>query len=80
MGNETEATAKKRVEITEETGVKLGRLTLSNGDIISLDTDLADLVIQNGWGKCAVTGETGERKTGSVRVKVDSVVQKLASL
>ena len=76
--NETQA--KKRVEIMEEGGVKIGRLNLSKDDIVSLDADIADLIILNGWGKCAVTGEQGERKAGSVKIEVDSVVQKIASL
>lgn len=70
----------KRVEITEETGVKLGRLDLAKDDIKTLDADVADMVIENGWGKCADTGETGERKPGAVAIKVDSVKQKLAGL
>lgn len=70
----------KRIEITEENGVKLGRLTLSKGDIMSFDDDVAQTIIDSGWGKCVVTGEQGERKPGSVKLTVDSVVQKIASL
>lgn len=69
----------RRVEITEET-LKLGRMSLTKGDSVSLDDDIAKLVIDNGWGKCAKTGEQGERKTTSVKIEVDAVVQKIASL
>lgn len=69
----------RRVEITEET-LKLGRMSLTKGDSVSLDDDIAKLVIENGWGKCAKTGEQGERKTTSVKIEVDAVVQKIASL
>lgn len=70
----------RKVEITEETGVKLGRLKLTHGDTISLDDDIASLVIDNGWGKCVETGEQGERQPGAVKLEVDSVVQKINSL
>ena len=77
--NETQTT-KKRVLITEEGGVKVGRLSFEFEDSLSLDADIADLIISNGWGKCAKTGDQGERKPGSVKIEVDSVVQKIASL
>lgn len=69
----------RRVEITEDK-LKLGRMTLTKGDSVSLDDDIAKLVIDNGWGKCVETGEQGERKKGSVKIDVDAVVQKIASL
>lgn len=71
---------KRRVEITEETGVKLGRMQFMLGDVVSLDRDLADMVIEQGWGKDVETGEQGDRKPGSVKIKTDSVVHKLSSL
>jgi hypothetical protein len=55
-------------------------MTLTKGDSVSLDDDIAKLVIDNGWGKCVETGEQGERKKGSVKIDVDAVVQKIASL
>lgn len=69
---------KRRVEITEESGVKLGRLALCCGDIISLDADLAELVVSSGWGRDVVTGEQGERKPGATALTVDSVITKVA--
>lgn len=72
---------KRRVEITEPTGVKLGRLALECGDVVSLDSDIAKLVIDAGWGKCAATGEQGERKAGtSVSLSPADVLVKIGTL
>lgn len=71
---------KIRVEITEVNGVKLGRLALSQGDVISLDDDIATVIIEKGWGKNADTGETGVRVEGATRLKAESVVQKIGNL
>lgn len=71
---------KKRVEITEVTGVRLGRLVLAEGDVVSLDADIADLIIQSGWGKNAATGEQGERKEGAQRLTAQDVITKIDAL
>ncbi len=71
---------KKRVEITEHTGVKLGRLVLSEGDVVSLDSDIADLIVSSGWGRCMATGEQGERKEGAQRLSVADVITKIDAL
>ena len=69
----------KRVEITEDK-LKLGRQTFVEGDRVSLDDEVAQMVIDQGWAKCCDTGEQGERKPGSVKLEVDSVVQKIQAL
>jgi len=69
----------RRVEIISEK-LKLGRQAYFAGDRISLDDDVAQMVIEQGWGKCCETGEQGERKPGAVKLNVDSVVQKIAAL
>ena len=71
---------KKRIEVTEESGIKFGRTSLEFQDVVSIDTDLANTFIGYGWAKCVETGEQGERKPGAVKIDVDSVVQKLAAL
>lgn len=69
---------KRRIEITEES-LKLGKLgNFDKGDIKSFDEDVAQMIIEQGWGKDVETGEQGERKPGSVKLNVDSVVQKVA--
>jgi hypothetical protein len=76
----TSDTNKKRIEVTEETGIKFGRTSLAFEDVVSIDTELANTFISYGWAKCVGTGEQGERKPGAVKIEVESVVQKLASL
>lgn len=72
---------KRRVEIIEEAGVKLGRLALECGDVISLDEDIARLIIEAGWGRCPSTGEQGERKEGaSAAILPDDVLTKISTL
>ncbi len=70
---------KRRVIITEET-LKLGRLEFVKDDSFSFDDDVAQYIIDQGWGKCSETGEQGERKPGAVKLDVDSVVQKINAL
>lgn len=69
----------RRVEILEEK-LKLGRQTFHKGDMVSLDDEVAQMTIEQGWAKCCETGEQNERKPGSVKLEVDSVVQKIQAL
>lgn len=62
----------KKVEILEQ--IKEGVLTRHEGDIVSLDDDLANAYINSGLAKCATTGECGERKIGAVKLTVNPLV------
>lgn len=72
---EVVAPQKRRVEITEETGIKDAGQHYEFGDLISLPIDKADLYIKMGWAKCAATGESGERRPGVQTLDVQSVEQ-----
>lgn len=69
----------RRVEITEER-LKLGRQDFVKGDVKTFDKDIGDMIVDNGWGKDADTGETGDRKPGAKKLKVDGIVNKLEEL
>jgi len=70
----------RRIEITEETGVKLGRIAYAFGDVVTVDAEIATMMTDAGWAKDAVTGEQGVRKPCSTKLEVQSVVQKIAAL
>lgn len=72
-------TETRRVEITEPGGIKLGRSHFAQGDIKTFDKDVGDMIVDAGWGKDTETGEQGERVEGSVKLEVDSVIQKVAA-
>tara|TARA_R100000951_G_C2645206_1_gene182326 strand:- start:1630 stop:1836 length:207 start_codon:yes stop_codon:yes gene_type:complete len=64
----------KRVEILEE--IKEGVLVRHEGDVVSIDEDLANAYINVGLAKCAETGETGTRKGGAVKLTVNPLIIK----
>ena len=67
----------KRIEILEQ--IKEGILTRHEGDVVSVDTDLAQAYIENGLAKDAETGETGTRKGGAVKLTVNPLVIKTSA-
>ena len=67
----------KRVEILEE--IKEGVLVRHEGDVVSLDEDLANAYIENGLAKDAETGETGTRKGGAVKLTVNPLIIKTSA-
>ncbi len=70
----------RQVKVTEPTGIKVGRLVLQENDVHTFEDDVAQQFINLGWVECCATGETGERKPGSVSLSVDNVKQKIAAL
>lgn len=64
----------KRIEILEQ--IKEGLLVRHEGDVVSIDDDLAQAYINAGLAKDAVTGEVGERKAGAVKLTVNPLVIK----
>lgn len=67
----------KRVEILEQ--IKEGVVTRHEGDVVSLDDDLAKAYIENGLAKCVDTGETGTRKGGAVKLTVNPLIIKTSA-
>lgn len=68
----------KRIEILEQ--IKEGILVRHEGDVVSIDDDLAQAYINAGLAKDAVTGETGERKAGAVKLTVNPLVIKTSAV
>lgn len=67
----------RRIEITEDE-LKLGKQgNFIAGDIKTFDDDIAQMIIDHGWGKDVDTGESGTRTPGAKKLTVDSVIQKL---
>lgn len=64
----------QKVEILEQ--IKEGVLVRHEGDIVTIDKDLASAYINAGLAKCATTGECGERKGGAVKLVVNPLVIK----
>ena len=64
----------KRVEILEQ--IKEGVVTRHEGDVVTLDDELASAYIENGLAKCAETGECGQRKGGAVKLTVNPLIIK----
>ena len=64
----------QRIEILEQ--IKEGVLVRHEGDVVSVDDELAKAYINAGLAKCAETGETGTRKGGSVKLTVNPLVIK----
>ena len=67
----------KRVEILEQ--IKEGIVVRHEGDVVSLDDDLASAYINAGLAKCVETGECGERKGGVVKLTVNPLVIKTSA-
>jgi hypothetical protein len=67
----------KRIEILEQ--IKEGILTRHEGDVVSVDADLAQAYINAGLAKCVDTGECGERKGGAVKLTVNPLVIKTSA-
>ena len=67
----------KRIEILED--IKEGVLVRHEGDVVSVDDDLAKAYIENGLAKDAETGETGTRKGGAVKLTVNPLVIKTSA-
>ena len=65
----------RQVEWVEEPFVMIGAEKKLPGDRNTLPKGEADQYIDLGWAKCVETGETGERKPGAVRLKVESIEQ-----
>lgn len=64
----------RKIEILET--IKEGVLVRHEGDIVSIDEDLAKAYINAGLAKCATTGESGERKGGATKLVVNPLVIK----
>ena len=64
----------KKVEILEQ--IKEGVVVRHEGDVVSLDEDLANAYINAGLAKDAETGETGTRNGGAVKLTVNPLVIK----
>lgn len=56
---------KRKIEITEEGGIKDQGLHREQGDTYWELEDKAARFIELGWAKCVDTGEQGERKPGA---------------
>ena len=67
----------KRIEILED--IKEGVLVRHQGDVVSVDADLAKAYINAGLAKDAETGETGTRKGGAVKLTVNPLVIKTSA-
>lgn len=65
----------RRVEITEENGVREGKVKYHFGDKVTLPKSIADKFIGLGWAKCDTTGEQGERRPGVQSLEVHAAVQ-----
>ena len=63
----------RRVIITEDV-LNLGPATYHADDVHGFDDAVADMIVRNGWGKDAETGETGERVAGVVTLEPDAKV------
>lgn len=57
----------KRIKITEDR-LRIGSTTYHKHDVRTLDDDEADYLINMGWAKDVVTGETGQRSTAPVEI------------
>lgn len=68
----------KRIEILEQ--IKEGILVRHEGDVVSIDDDLAQAYINAGLAKCVDTGESGERKAGAVKLTVNPLVIKTSAV
>lgn len=68
----------KRIEILEQ--IKEGILVRHEGDVVSIDDDLAQAYINAGLAKCVDTGEAGERKAGAVKLTVNPLVIKTSAV
>ncbi len=68
---------KRQIEFVEPGGVKLGKMHYMPGDTVSLDKDIADMCVRQGWAKCVATGEIGERKAGAVKIDVQNISQRM---
>ena len=67
----------KKVEILEQ--IKEGIVIRHEGDIVTLDDDIASAYINAGLAKCATTGECGERKGGAVKLTVNPLTIKTST-
>lgn len=70
----------KRIEWTEETGVKIDRDFKAKGDTDRVsDEEYQMYVFDLAWAKDAASGKTGERKPGAVKLNVHKVIQPAAA-
>ena len=68
-----------KIEILEKNGIKEGINHRQQGDICSIDADLARVYIDAGLAKCVETGEVGERIEGVSKIKIDKITTIVSS-
>lgn len=67
---------KKRIEVVEPDGFKVGPIHHECGDIFT--SEQGQHFIDLGWAKCCETGDCGKRIEGVSKIKPDSVIQPAA--